>query len=134
MKRLVFILTVLFLSACASSKSGSASTTPKEPEVSRYVRYTTLAEALKSMGGIQVFTNAGGTTVLVRNVNSLLLENEPLFVVDNIQRGRGYNVVSNLDPKTIKSIQVKKGLVATNQWGAQSNSGVIMIKTLSNTK
>ena len=85
------------------------------------------------MGGIQVFTNAGGTTVLVRNVNSLLLENEPLFVVDNIQRGRGYNVVANLDPKTIKSIQVKKGLVATNQWGSQGNSGVILIRTLSNT-
>lgn len=132
MKKLSILLSILLLSACAASNSATADNSPKEPRTSRYAGYVTLAEALKSMGGLQVSTNAGGTTVLVRNVNSLLLETEPLFVVDNIQRGRGYNVVANLDPKTIKTIEVRKGLVATNRWGSEGNSGVILIRTLSN--
>lgn len=134
MKYITYLLLIGLVVGCAANKDASSNNTTTasttEPTGSKYANYVTLAEALKSMGGVQVSTNGGETRILVRNVNSILGENRPLFVVNGIQRGRGYSVVSDIDPKTISSISVKSGLTATNRWGEQGNAGVILIKTL----
>ncbi len=133
MKKFTYIfLIALFGWSCAvNQNSSTASSDNPEPRKSRFEKYTNLADALRSMGELQVFTNGNTTTVQVRSVNTYLLETEPLFVVNGLPRGRGFIHVQNLDPRNIKSITVKKGLVATNRWGQLGNSGVVLIDTIS---
>jgi len=53
----------------------------------------------------------------------------PLVVLDEIVIGRGTEVIENLDPKDIKSIQVYKDESAVEKYGSEGKEGVIEITT-----
>jgi TonB-linked SusC/RagA family outer membrane protein len=84
----------------------------------------------------------GGISVKIRGTNSLLGNNEPLYVIDgfpivndNRSRAGGWegqqslNTLSNLNPADIESIQVLKDASATAIYGSRAANGVIIITT-----
>ena len=117
------------MAACAASNN-TLTNTIEESSSSRFARYLNMEEVLKSQGDLLVYERMSETVVIVRAMNSILGENQPLFVVNGLARGRGIANIQNMDHKTIKSITVKKGLIATNRRGQLGNSGVIQIETV----
>ncbi|WP_312076397.1 von Willebrand factor type A domain-containing protein [Chryseobacterium sp.] len=70
-----------------------------------------------------------GTTqnITIRGSRSLSGNYEPLYVVDGIPQSG--NVLSKLNPKQIKSIEVLKDASATAIYGSRGSNGVILIST-----
>ncbi len=84
----------------------------------------------------------GGISVRVRGTSSLLGSSEPLYVIDgfplvndNSSRPGGWegqgslNLLSNLNPSDIESVQVLKDASATSIYGSRGANGVILIET-----
>lgn len=89
---------------------------------------------------------AGSTFITIRGATSLNLPNstansQPLYIIDGIPLGRTDitnkngvdfgNLLSQLNPNDIESINVLKGASAGALYGAQAGNGVIMITTKS---
>ncbi len=100
-----------------------------------FSQYSNLAEAIRSVGGVQV---TGGNTmagvnqavISLRGQSSLFLDTQPLYVVDNVPIGNNYNVANNLvHPTNIVSIRVIRGTTGSTIYGEDANSGVIIIRT-----
>lgn len=72
--------------------------------------------------GVQV----SGTSIKIDGSSSLNVSTEPLFVVDGVI----VNTIDNIDPQTVKSIEVLKGPEAT-LYGTRGSNGVIVITRLS---
>lgn len=101
------------------------------------------------VAGLQVTTSGGAlggsSRVLVRGVNSLLGNNQPLYVIDGTPIDNaelsssttavGYgdkdygNTAADINPDDIESISVLKGASATALYGSRANNGVILITT-----
>jgi TonB-linked SusC/RagA family outer membrane protein len=84
--------------------------------------------------GVQV-TNAGGapgadTRVRIRGANSVLGNNDPLYVLDGFV-GADY---STINPADIESIQVLKDAASTSIYGSRGANGVVIITTKKGTK
>lgn len=99
-----------------------------------FSQYATLAEAIRSVGG-QV---TGGNTmagvnqavVSLRGQSSIVLNTQPLYVVDNVPIGNDYNNANNLvHPSNIVSIRIIRGTSGSAIYGEDANSGVILIRT-----
>ena len=90
--------------------------------------------------------NIGGSSrILLRGINSISGDNQPLFVVDgtpidnsnfnskDTQRGDGGrdygNAIQDLNPDDIESISVLKGPSAAALYGSRASNGVILITT-----
>lgn len=113
---------------------------------------STFDQALQGRAaGVQVMTNSGqpgaATTVRIRGTNSLLGNNEPLYVIDGIQITQGENEtvffvgnggnrgayrtspLANLNPADIESVEVLKDASATAIYGNRGANGVILVTT-----
>ncbi len=127
----------LFLAACSPAVrtsssnatlpvSNSSSFSPDNPSLS-------LADYLKRVPGVQVSErggSGGGTMVLVRGNNTLGGQREPLFIINGVNAGFGYENVEPLVAVTdIASVQVLKSGQETAAYGMQGSNGVIIIKT-----
>ncbi|MBC7849247.1 MAG: TonB-dependent receptor plug domain-containing protein, partial [Chitinophagaceae bacterium] len=76
--------------------------------------------------------DASGTSrVTIRGVNQLV--DDPLYIVDGVRLENTSNVLQEIDPNTIKSINVLKGQSAAI-YGSDGKHGVIIITTKGNTK
>lgn len=125
------IATLFFIIAsCTSTKEGYNSQRD-------FSRFANLGEAIRSVGGMQV---TGGNTmagfndavVNMRGQASLVLNTQPLYVVDNVPVGNNYNVANNLvHPSNIVSIRVVRGTSASTIYGEDANHGAIIIRTKS---
>lgn len=86
--------------------------------------------------------SGSGTNIVIRGYTSITQSNQPLFVVDgvpfNSETNNGNNFVDgqtessrflDLDPNSIASVNVLKGLSATVLYGEQGRNGVILITT-----
>lgn len=75
-------------------------------------------------------TPDGGISVRIRGVTSLVGNNEPLYVVDDVpmQAGPG-GTLKSINPHDIASIQVLKNPAETAMYGVRGANGVIVIKT-----
>lgn len=83
----------------------------------------------------------GSTRIVLRGINSLTGNNQPIFVVDGVPvdnsgAGAGYgggydygNAVGMLDPSNIESISVLKGANAAALYGSRASNGVIVVET-----
>ncbi len=94
--------------------------------------YSSLADYLKRIGTLTVNGSGENITVYVRQTgsSSVQLDNEPIFIVDNVNMGRGYSsVASSLDVNRIKSVRVLNSLTQTAIYGEQGRSGVIIVST-----
>jgi TonB-dependent starch-binding outer membrane protein SusC len=94
--------------------------------------------------GVQVTaqsgTPGGGISIRIRGSSSLSAGNQPLWVVDgfpiltgNYQQigaaGQGLNVLSDLNPNDIESIEVLKDAAAAAIYGSRANNGVVLVTT-----
>jgi TonB-linked SusC/RagA family outer membrane protein len=115
---------------------------------------TDVARALTGKApGVNIQQTSGlsgsGTNIIIRGYSSITGNNQPLFVVDGIPFNSDTNSDGNfvegatnassrfldLDPNSIESISILKGLSATTLYGSAGRSGVILVTTKSgNTK
>lgn len=125
--------TLLFAALCLVASC--ASTDDYNKKVKDFSQYSNLAEAIRSVGGVQV---TGGNTmagvnqavITLRGQSSLFLDTQPLYVVDNVPIGNNYNVANNLvHPTNIVSIRIIRGTTGSAIYGEDANSGVIIIRT-----
>jgi TonB-linked SusC/RagA family outer membrane protein len=81
--------------------------------------------------GVHVQRTSGepgaGFTIRVRGSNSINGNNEPLYVVDGLQKGG----VGDIDPKDIASMEILKDASATAIYGSRGANGVVLITTKS---
>jgi TonB-linked SusC/RagA family outer membrane protein len=101
------------------------------------------------VAGVTITSSGGGpgqgASILIRGVNSLSLETQPLFVIDGIPMdnstsGQGTggglpasmsNRASDINPDDIESISVLRGGAATALYGLRGANGVVVITTKS---
>jgi len=134
MKFQLIILSIL-LAACspgvhtsptpdAALQSNPNTFSPSNPSLS-------LADYLKRVPGVQVQQRGtAGTIVTVRGNNTLSEQREPLFVINGVNVGFGYENAEPLVAVTdIESVQVLKAGQETAAYGMQGSNGVIIIKT-----
>ncbi|MEN1785312.1 MAG: SusC/RagA family TonB-linked outer membrane protein [Bacteroidota bacterium] len=98
------------------------------------------------VAGVNITSNNGlsgsGTNIIIRGYSSVTQSNQPLFVVDGIPIDSGTNTQTSfldgntessrfldIDPNTIESLSVLKGLSATVLYGNRGRNGVILITT-----
>ncbi len=104
------------------------------------------------VAGVNITQTSGvsgtGTNITIRGYSSITGSNQPLFVVDGVpfnsntnSRGGftagGQSASSrflDLDPNSIESINVLKGLAATVLYGDQGRNGVILVTTKGGSK
>lgn len=94
--------------------------------------YGSVADYLKRIGTLTVTGADDFIKVYVRQTgsSSAQLSNEPIFIVDNVNMGRGYaSVATSVDVNRIKSVRVLNSLVQTAIYGEQGRNGVIIIST-----
>jgi TonB-dependent SusC/RagA subfamily outer membrane receptor len=108
---------------------GSVTTIDGQEEYTETTR--TLAEMLARVPGVKVVDYGGGDIrVRVRQSNSILGGEDPLFVVDGMVFIGG---LSSINPNTVESITVLKNAGETAIYGSRGSNGVILIKTKSGT-
>lgn len=132
MKIQLIILSILLI-ACASGSQKSSTPSavlvtdpntisPNNPALS-------LADYLKRVPGVQVIEGGGSTKVTIRGNNTLDGPGEPLFVINGVNVGFGYDNVEPLVAVTdIEWVRVLKSGQETAAYGMQGTNGVIIIK------
>ena len=96
--------------------------------------------------GVNIGATSGlsgsGTNIVIRGVNTINGNSQPLFVVDGVPFDGGTNTQGSfvygnqtssrfldLDPNNIETVDVLKGLSATTLYGEQGRNGVILVTT-----
>ena len=88
----------------------------------KYASYTSIYDMIRGeVPGVQV----NGTSIRIQGASSLMLSTEPLFVVD----GMVVNSISDIQPYSVKSIEILKGSSASI-YGSRGANGVILIKLI----
>ncbi len=132
MKKLYFlgsIILLLFLfTACSSTQNSTAD--GKKRSGRDYSTYANLADILRRNPGIEVSGTGAGTTVRIRGMNSIMLDNRPLYVIDGAIIGRDYARANEaLNTADIASVRIIKDLAQLNRYGEQGRNGVIYIRS-----
>ncbi len=118
----------------------SANVSVNATEIQRTVN-TTFEQALQGRAA-NVMVSAGSgqpgaaPSVIIRGINSLTGNTQPLYVIDGVQiRGSnpgenpGMNSLSGLNPDDIESMNILQGPSATAMYGAAGASGVVIVTT-----
>jgi TonB-dependent starch-binding outer membrane protein SusC len=115
-----------------SGKVTGAVSTVSEDEVNS-ARPLRIEELLRGrVPGLQISKGAGGRpSFRIRGTNSLLHDQEPLFVVDGIQLASGgvYAALAGLSVNDVRQIDVLKDIASTSIYGSRGAGGVILITT-----
>jgi TonB-linked SusC/RagA family outer membrane protein len=100
---------------------------------------TTIDQALQGRAANVYVTNnsgkpGGGVSVNVRGISTISGNTEPMYVIDGVQivpntTGFASNVLSNLNPDDVESLQVLQGPSAQSIYGSKAANGVIVIQT-----
>ena len=115
-----------------------------EGDVGRVLRGKASGVNITQQSGV----SGSGTNILIRGLQSFSQNNQPLFIVDGVPFSSDTNSSSDtngtddfvdgnngssrfldLDPNTIESVSVLKGLSAATLYGEQGKNGVILITT-----
>jgi TonB-linked SusC/RagA family outer membrane protein len=75
------------------------------------------------------FGPGSATKILLRGDKSFTSNSEPLYVVDGAPMFGGSNLLANINPEDIESIQVMKGASAAALYGSQAANGVVLVTT-----
>ena len=127
----VLIIFLFFLSVKVTSAqiTASAKTTKLEIDLIDFSRYVNLAEILMAKG-LEINGLGDNITVRIKEISSIKLSTNPLFVLDNVSIGNNYSLANNaLSPEIISSVYVIRDPYQLGKWGEQGVNGVIMIDT-----
>ncbi len=133
---------------------GSYVATVKAEDLSRGATSNVLAALQGKTAGAQITQNsgdpAGGISVRLRGISSILSSSEPLYIVDGVivnnatnrvtnTQGNydgqnfvgtiGQNRLSDINPADIERIEVLNGAAAAAIYGSRANAGVVQIFT-----
>jgi TonB-linked SusC/RagA family outer membrane protein len=134
------------------SQLGTAMQQVDQAELNRTRDQNIMNQLAGKVSGLQVTgggTQGGSTKVTIRGANSILGNNNPLFVVDGVpvsNAGRGGSptgertfgqmsgtdfgsAINDINPDDVESISVLKGPNAAALYGARASNGVIVITT-----
>lgn len=110
-------------------------------------REQNVVDALNAkVAGVQVTRQGGsagaGSSIVIRGIQSISGQNQPLFVVDGVPINNSFrasigtsagvdyaNRAIDINPNDIESISVLKGPAATSLYGIQGATGVVLITT-----
>ena len=94
------------------------------------VSYLSLADYLRSKGGITV-TGAGDDIRLqLRGINSFGGDTRPFIYIDGSPVGRSYRSANSaVNPNMIASVRILSSLSELARYGEDGNSGIVLIKT-----
>ncbi len=134
MKTSIIPVILLFISCSTAQHTSSDNRSvdvPASNQFSPTVSNLSLADYLKRIPGVQVSQSGlDGAQVLIRGNNTLGGQREPLFIINGVNVGYGYNNAAPLvEVNDIASVQVLKSGQETAAYGIQGNNGVIVIKT-----
>lgn len=95
------------------------------------VPVNTVGEGLKGkIAGVRFYSNnntpGADVTIRIRGGSSINRSNEPLILVDGIERG-----IAGINSNDIKSIEVLKDAASTAIYGSRASNGVVLITTKS---
>jgi len=80
--------------------------------------------------GVSILTGSGqpgsSPTIRIRGGSSINRSNQPLFIIDGVQRSS-----EDFNPEDIESIEILKDAAATAIYGARASNGVVLITTKS---
>ena len=128
-------LTVSFF-ACTSHLQTSNTVIKKTPSnvVEPSQQNLPLYAYLRRVPGVQVSVQGqDNVRVLVRGLSTINMENDPLFVIDNVPVGNSYAQAANMvDVNDIQYVSVLKDPSETSIYGFRGSNGIIMIRTKSN--
>jgi len=81
--------------------------------------------------GLVISGSGNSITFRLRGSNSMLFEQEPLVIVDDvmIQSGNIANALAGFTPEDIKQVSVLKDVASTSIYGSRGGGGVILITT-----
>jgi TonB-dependent SusC/RagA subfamily outer membrane receptor len=89
--------------------------------------YKNIYDMLRDVPGLDVTTNGGKAgSIIIRGISSFKSQQPPLFVVDGTVYGGD---IMNINPQDVDNISVLKDAASATAYGAQGNSGVIVITT-----
>ena len=89
----------------------------------------TFLDMLRGEPGLDIRGSGDNVNIFVRGANSLLGDNNPLYVVDGLAIGRTFkDASSQIDVHRVTSVRVLKGGQAAI-WGSRAANGVIFITT-----
>jgi TonB-linked SusC/RagA family outer membrane protein len=133
---------------------GSYISTVKSDELNKGATGNVLAALQGKAAGAQIIQNngdpAGGVSVRLRGISSILSSSEPLYIVDGIIINNatnrvtntqnsydgttfvgtiGQNRLSDINPADIDHIEVLNGAAAAAIYGSRANAGVVQIFT-----
>jgi iron complex outermembrane receptor protein len=115
----------------ANETTGAVASVPGDDVVSGNPRH--VEDILRGrVAGLQVLRRAGGgVTYRIRGVNSLLNDQEPLFIVDGVPVPPGGidAVLAAVTAGDIRQIDVLKDVASTSIYGMRGAGGVIIIHT-----
>ncbi len=115
-------------------------------------REQNVVDALNAkVAGVQVTRQGGsagaGSSIVIRGIQSISGQNQPLFVVDGVPVNNSFrasigtsggvdyaNRAIDINPNDIESISVLKGPAATSLYGIQGATGVVLITTKKGSK
>lgn len=83
------------------------------------------------VAGLQVISTASGVTYRLRGQNSILSDQEPLFIVDGVPTSPAQlrHALSGVSTEDIRQIDVLKDIASTSIYGMRGAGGVIIITT-----
>jgi len=109
-----------------------------EGDVGRVLRGKASGVNITQQSGV----SGSGTNIIIRGLQSFSQNNQPLFIVDGVPFSSDTNAAGDfvdgnngssrfldLDPNTIESVSVLKGLSAATLYGEQGKNGVILVTT-----
>lgn len=75
------------------------------------------------------FGPGSSTKILLRGDKSFIGNSEPLYVIDGAPMFGGSDLLANINPEDIESIEVLKGASASALYGSRAANGVILVIT-----
>lgn len=107
------------ITALAISRESSSYIPPTPGEV--------INQLQGKVSGLSISEIDKGKNVILRGINSLTQDNQPLIVIDGVISSK--NDLSNLNKEFIKNVEVLKGSNASALYGSQGTNGVIIFTT-----
>ncbi|MEP7259504.1 MAG: SusC/RagA family TonB-linked outer membrane protein, partial [Flavitalea sp.] len=75
------------------------------------------------------FGPGSSTKILMRGDKSFIGNSEPLYVIDGAPMFGGSDLLANINPEDIETLQIMKGASAAALYGSQAANGVILVTT-----
>ena len=127
MKKLAILFLSVLLFACSSQRDQDAVYIKKD--VANDNIAIDLTTRLKGKAGLRVLGSGSSASFFVRGINSISTNNEPLFVLDNMQIASYPDLYSMVTSADIKRVEVLKSPDELGIYGVRGANGVIKITT-----